>query len=167
MLRKEGKGSVSRATASFLIAGLLGLPVAAYGIFWNGLPYKLTGWIVRWFVKDKEQAHFAQLSVGALVYLLYYGPLLYWVVDAIGLAKASLFAVTLPPTGLFARGYTRRMSTRRQAIRLAYLEWRHGHEVQRLRDQRRAIIDEVDEAVTFYMIERAGAGGPVPDGTDS
>ena len=71
-------------------------------------------------------------------------------------------------TGLFARGYMRRMSGRRQAIRLAYLEWRHGHNVQRLRDQRRRIIDEVDEAVSFYMIDRTGSDGPAAtDGTDS
>lgn len=162
MLRREEKDSVSRATAGFLILGALGLPFAAYGIFWNGFPYKMTEWITRLFIKDATKVHFMQLSVGAVLYVLYYGPLVYWAVGALGFAKASLFVASLPATGLFARGYTRRMSRRRQAIRLAYLEWRHGHNVQRLRDQRRKIIDEIDEAVSFYMIERTAT-----DRTDS
>jgi len=154
MLRKEGKGSVSRATARFLILGAIGLPFVAYGIFWNGLPYTLTGFLARPLTKDQTKAHFVQLSVGAVLYVLYYTPLLYWAFGAVGAGKTVLFALSLPPTGLFARGYTRRMTRRRQAIRLAYLEWRHGYEVQRLRDQRQRIIDEVDDAVTFYRIER-------------
>jgi hypothetical protein len=171
MLRKENEPSVTGATTKFAALGALGLPIAVYGAMWNYIPYKLTGWIAFRLAPNPTKVHSLQLTVGALVYVLYYGPLLYLVYQALGLVGTTVFAATLPPTGLFARAFAQRMVWRRRMIRLAYVRLSHGYYVQNLQQQRQRLISELDAALEEYLIavtaeqnRGTGASGeePVP-----
>ena len=136
------------AAARFAIFGALGLPFAIYGTLWNVLPYKLTGWLAERFATDTTKIHYCQLAFGAPLYLLYYGLLLYMSYRLYGSMSTMIFALTLLPTGLFARGYAGRMARRRDKIRLGFIELHHGYYVQMLRQQRRRLIEELEpEAV--------------------
>ena len=151
MLRKEKGPSVTGATTKFVALGTLGLPIAVYGAMWNYIPYKLIGWLALRLAPNVAKVHYVQLTMGALVFLLYYGPLLYLVYRALGPVGAAVFAVTVPPAGLFARAFARRMVWRRGMIRFAYLDLAHGYHVQKLRHQRQRLIDELDAALEEYL----------------
>jgi hypothetical protein len=61
------------------------------------------------------------------------------------------FAITAPLAGLFARWYFRHLGQRRQMLRFAYLELKHGYYVQNLRQLRRQVIEEMDTAMAEYL----------------
>jgi 1-acyl-sn-glycerol-3-phosphate acyltransferase len=149
LLRQERGTSIPGAATRFVIWGALGLPFAAYGALWNVLPYRLTGWLAE-RAPDTTKIHYYRLRNGAPIYLVYYGVLVYFAYRALGGVGGTVFALTLPLTGFFARSYTRRMTLRRDRIRLGFLELHHGFYLQTLRQQRRRLIREVDAAAGHY-----------------
>ena len=149
-VRSERGTSIPGAAARFVVWGALGLPFALYGALWNVLPYKLTGWLADRRAPDETKVHYFRLAFGAPLYLAYYGILLYVAVARLGGVGATLFAVSLPVTGLFARVYTARMAWRRDRVRLGFLELHHGYYVRTLRQQRRRLIRELDTAAGLY-----------------
>jgi len=165
MLRQEKGPTAIRETARFAARGAIGLPFALYGALWNFLPYKVTGWIAGRQSKDVTKIHLRQLLWGAFVYPLYYAPLVYAAYRLIGLVGAAVFAMTLPPTGIFARAYTRHMVRRRRMLRFAYLELQNRYFVQKLRQQRERLIEELDDAMEEYLQARGqdatGASPPL------
>jgi glycerol-3-phosphate O-acyltransferase/dihydroxyacetone phosphate acyltransferase len=153
MIQKEG-AAVGRESIKFLLLGVLGLPIATYGTLWNVLPYWLTGWAARRLAKDATKIHYEQLMVGTAVYLLWYLPLVYVAYRWLGGIGAIVFAATLPLAGLFARGYVRVMIRRRRMLRFAFLDMTHRYTVQKLRAERRRLIDELDAARDEYVAAR-------------
>ena len=153
-IREHQRRTVPGEIARLLFLGALGLPVALYGALWNIVPYRLTGWIARRYVKDHTQLHLFQLTIGTVVSLLYYAPLGWLAYRVLGPMGAVAFAATLPPTGLFARGYAGFMSRRRRMLRFAYLDFTHRYAIQRLRQQRGRLIAEVNAAFDEYVAVR-------------
>ncbi|MFQ5511836.1 MAG: lysophospholipid acyltransferase family protein [Candidatus Krumholzibacteriia bacterium] len=151
--QREGK-TVPGETTRFVVFGTLGVPFALYGAVWNGIPYHITDWLARRMVKNVTKFHFFHLTRGAAVYVLYYGALLYLAFRVLGPTGTAVFAATLPLTGFFALDYSRRMRRRRQMLRLAFLELTHGYFVQKLRQQRQRLMDEMDTALEEYLRSR-------------
>jgi len=154
MLSDKSERTVHLEATKLVFWGALGLPLALYGALWNFVPYKLTGWLARRTARDTTIIHYNQLSKGFFIYLLYYGPLLYLAYLALGLPGAAIFGATLPPTGLFARAYTRFMARRQRMLRFAFFRVAHRYYVQTLRQQREILIDEMDHALKEYLAER-------------
>lgn len=169
MIQKEGP-AVGKESMKFLILGVLGLPIATYGILLNVLPYWITRWLARRLAKDATKIHLEQLMVGAAVYLLWYLPLVYLAYRWLGGVGAIVFGATLPLAGLFARGYVRVMIRRRRMLRFALLDMTHGYAVQKLRAERRRLIDELDAARDEYVAAReadpASKLPPSPEASD-
>lgn len=149
LLRQERGTSIPGAATRFVVWGSLGLPFAAYGALWNVLPYRLTGWLAE-RAPDTTKIHYYRLINGAPIYLVYYGALLYFAYRSLGGVGGTVFALTLPLTGFFARSYALRMARRRDRIRLGFLELHHGYYLQTLRQQRRRLIRELDAAAGHY-----------------
>jgi glycerol-3-phosphate O-acyltransferase/dihydroxyacetone phosphate acyltransferase len=143
-------GELARLGASALFA----LPVAGYGALWNFVPYKLTGRVAKRLAADETKVHYYQLSVGAVLYLLYYPPLLFAAFKVLGVLPGALFGVSLVPTGFFARWYARRLWRRGAGVHYAYLALTKGYYVQDLIRLRRRIIAGMDDAVAGYLEAR-------------
>ncbi len=150
LLRNERGTSIPGAAARFVVLGAMGLPFAAWGALCNFAPYKLTGWLADRQAPDETKIHYYRLANGAPIYLAYYGTLLYFAYRAWGGVGVTIFALTLPVLGIFARSYAHRMGQRRERIRLGFLELHHGYYLKRLRQQRRHLIQELDAAAAHY-----------------
>jgi glycerol-3-phosphate O-acyltransferase/dihydroxyacetone phosphate acyltransferase len=164
VFQEEKKRTVPGEAARFTFFGALGLPLAVWGTFWNVIPYKVTGWVARRVTQTETQFHLYQLSFGAVFYLLYYVPLLLGAYRILGLAGSIAFAATLPPTGFYVRAYGLRMGHRWRRLRLAWLQLAHGLSIERLRQLRQRLIDEMDTALDSYMAARSGAPDEAPRG---
>jgi hypothetical protein len=150
-LRQEKAPTVGSEARRLLAWVIAGSPLAVFGVFWNYLPYKVTGWLTDFFILDATKVHSFQILAGGSVFLLWYGPLLYFAGVLGGPVTAGVLAVTAPLAGLFARWYFRQLSLRRQKLRLAYLELKHGYDVQMVRQQRRQLMGELDNALAEYL----------------
>jgi 1-acyl-sn-glycerol-3-phosphate acyltransferase len=168
MLREDKELTVRREATRLLILGALGLPIAAYGGLCNFVPYKLTGWLARRMAKDSSKVHYYHLTLGAAIYLFYYAGILYLTYRTLGPARTLVFAATLPPTGLFARAYTRHIVQRQRMLRFAFFQLTHRYYAQRIRQQRQYVIAEIDAAVEEYAAaQRAARRQAVSDHGDS
>ncbi|NNE07277.1 MAG: hypothetical protein HKN20_01820 [Gemmatimonadetes bacterium] len=145
--------SFRREVAKSVVIGIAGLPFAAYGAFWNILPYKLTGRLAARKAPDATQYHQYQILFGGLLYGLYYPPLFYWFYASLGALPTAVFALTLVPTGFFARWYGRFFAGRTQSVRFAYLSATRGVTIQKLRRDRALIVRRMDELVERYLRE--------------
>jgi hypothetical protein len=131
--------------------GLAGLPWALLGLLGNYVPYRLTELLTRRVAADRTKIHFTQFILGSLLFIPWY----VWIVRTawgpLSTMGTGLLILALPPAGLFARGYFRYISRRRQMIRFAWLELVHGLRINDIRRQRRALIRELDTAMAEYM----------------
>ena len=149
-IREERTRGVKGEASRLLAAAAAGLPFALYGAFWNILPYKLTGWIAARMAPDGTKYHFYQITVGAVLYGLYYPPIIYLAYILRRPLEATGFLVSLVPTGFFARWYGREMTLQRGRLRLAYLTAAHGYVIGRLRYERRTLIEELNRVRADY-----------------
>ncbi|UCE04012.1 MAG: 1-acyl-sn-glycerol-3-phosphate acyltransferase [Candidatus Latescibacterota bacterium] len=154
---KEQDRSVRGEGLRWAVLGALGLPVAAYGVVWNYVPYKLTGWFADRLVREETKRHFAQLSVGTLLYLLYYPLLLLLAYRVLEPLATVLFAVSLPLSGFFARAYARWSVRRRRMLRLAFLELTNAWLLGKLRRQRQQLVAQLDAALAEYLRARSSS----------
>ena len=143
--------SVIGASTRLAVLGAIGLPPAAWGLLWNYLPYRATGLLAARGGADPTKMHFRHIALGTPIYLLYYLPLFYLAYRMAGPLAAGLFALSLGPAGLFARAYLRHMGRRRKLLRLARLRLTQRVQLKQMRQQRRNLIVEMDDALALYL----------------
>lgn len=158
LLQAESSPSVRWETARIVVLGLAGLLPASYGWLWNFLPYKVTGWLAERFSPDATKYHWFQLSIGTVIYLLYYPPLLWFAHRLFGLAWMIGFAASLAPTGFFARWYIAHMVREGRILRYAYLSASQNYYIQELKRYRRRLIVEMDHVLEDYLEVRKNEG---------
>jgi hypothetical protein len=158
MLREEGP-AFARTAIALALFGVIGMPVAAWGLITNLLPYLLTVWVTRLGKPDATKTHWTQFTRGSVFFLVWYALLVWWAHGGLGGWTTALFAVSLPVTGLFAWAWMGTMLRRRKELRFAWLRGTHGIMIQTLRNFRRQIIDAMDEALEVYLA-RPGQGAP-------
>ncbi len=151
MLREEQGPGMRKELIRIVGMGLAGLPWALLGLLGNYVPYRLTGLLTRRVAADRTKIHFTQFILGSLLFIPWYVWIFRTVWGPLSTMGTSLLILALPPAGLFARGYFRYISRRRQMIRFAWLELVHGLRINDVRRQRRALIRELDAAMADYM----------------
>jgi len=151
MLRADEGPAMRKELGRFVGMGLAGLPWALVGLLGNFIPYMLTDRLTRRLAPDHTKIHFTHLGLGLLFFLPWYGWMLRAAWHPLGSLGTGLLLLALPPAGLFARGYFRYLSRRRQMMRFAWLELVHGLRINDMRRQRRALIQEMDAAMAEYM----------------
>ena len=159
VVRGKTEHTIRLEATRLLVWGVLGLPLALYGAVWNLMPYKLTGWLARRAAKDSTAIHYKQITIGTFVYAAYYAPLLYFAYQSLGLRGAIVFGATLPPTGLFAHAYTRYMVQSQRTLRFAFLMIAHRYYIEKIRQQRQFVIDEMDRTLELYLAARSTVQG--------
>jgi 1-acyl-sn-glycerol-3-phosphate acyltransferase len=150
MLREEGP-AFARSAMALAAFGLIGLPLAAWGLITNLPPYLLTIWVTRLRNPDATKTHWTQFTGGAAFFVIVYALWVWWAQARMGGWATFLFACSLPLSGLFARAWTGTMGRRRKELRFAFLRGTQGIMIQRLRNFRREIIGAMDEALEVYL----------------
>ena len=151
MLREEQGPGMRKELTRIVGMGLAGLPWALLGLLGNYVPYRLTDLLTRRIAADRTKIHFTQFILGFLFFIPWYIWLFRLAWGPLNTMGTSLLLLALPPAGLFARGYFRYLTRRRQMIRFAWLELVHGLRINDMRRQRRALIRELDAAMADYM----------------
>jgi hypothetical protein len=164
LLRPGALPSARLEAARSVLPLILGLPLAAWGVVWCGLPYRLTAWILHRRRPDPSKMHWTRLWVGFLVYGLYYPALLALAVLRLGLWPAVALGASLLPAGLFAMAYGRFWQRRKSVIRLGWLATARLESVEGVRERRRRLLAELDRMLAEYLhrrglVPRTGPGG--------
>ncbi|NNF08598.1 MAG: hypothetical protein HKN21_17685 [Candidatus Eisenbacteria bacterium] len=155
-LRDYQAQSVPGTLGKLTAFAALGLPVAAYGLLFNIIPYKATGWVAKRLSPDGTKFHFFQLAVGAVFYLLYYPLLAYLVAQKVGVVWAGVWLLSLIPTGLFARWYAHQVTQQRGRLRVAFINATQKARLQSLRNARSELLAELETALERYLRYRQG-----------
>lgn len=150
MVRDEESGFAGTATR-LAIAGIVGFPVAAWGLATNYIPYRITEWVTAALGPDRTKTHTTQLAVGAMSFGSFYLAYLLWAVRRFDGWTVLILGLSVPLAGLFARRYLATMQRRRRHLRFAYLRGTQGLMIQKLRTFRRQIVAAMDEALEIYM----------------
>ena len=151
MLRQEKSPTLWGQVGRFALVGITGLAPAMAGLIGNLPPYKLTGWLAGKLAPDLTKVHSYQFVLGTLFFLTWYGLLLYLAASRLGYVPTLILGMLLPPLGLFARRYVRYLTGRRRELRFAGLEILQGVRIQELRQQRKLLIRDLDEALQNYL----------------
>jgi glycerol-3-phosphate O-acyltransferase / dihydroxyacetone phosphate acyltransferase len=153
IVREEGASFRGQATRLAILFAL-GLPFALWGLLWNYLPYRLTGDIARLLTRDRTKTHGTQMTVGSLLFVVFYATYLWYFWDrrvTWGDGGLGGFLLSLPLTGLFARRYLIALGRRRLHLRWAYLQSTRQLLVQKLLALRAEIIGSMDAALEEYL----------------
>ena len=150
MLREESPGFAGTATR-LAVLGVLGLPLALWGLLANYPPYFMTEWTTRLIGPDATKTHTTQFGVGAVYFGGFYLASIWTAAGYFGAWTTIAIGLSLPATGLFARAYVAALLRRRKHLRFAYLRSTRGLMIQKLRNFRREIIEVMDEALEEYM----------------
>ena len=152
--------SLRRAASRALSLAILGFPAALYGAVTCGLPYRVTGMLMKWKEPDPARIHQTRLTIGLVVHGLYFPALLVAVHPWLGGLGTVLFGASLAPAGLFALAYHRMWMRERERLRFAWLLATHGNMVKQLREQRERLVREMNRLREEYQELRAGTHPP-------
>lgn len=135
----------------------LGLPVFAYGMAVNALPYLLPRWLARRLARKETDYATTRLLASVLAFPLFWG-LETWLVGRLaGPAWAGLFLLSLPLSGLVAYRYLGGMARLRAQLRLGALGVVRHQTVSRLLEERAALMRELERARDDYLAATRGS----------
>lgn len=138
-------GNRQRRVPLWLRTGALlsGLPLFAYGLLNNFLPYFIPKWITRQLDLYVGYKATSKIIIGFLTFPLFYG-LQTWLVDARwGWPVSFLYFVSLIPLGYFAHRYPSFFRDVRAAWRWRRLKKRNPEQAKNLMAERRAIWERI------------------------
>ncbi|MCB0832380.1 MAG: 1-acyl-sn-glycerol-3-phosphate acyltransferase [Bacteroidetes bacterium] len=135
-----------------LIVALLGLPIALYGIVHNFFPHAITLHVAKKFLHERTKILTALLFAGGPSFLLFYSLQTFLVQYFFGSTWAVLYLVSLPLTGLFASAYVRDLRQDQELISFSFVLLTNRHLVNRLRRERKILIEEMNKVRTEYLV---------------
>ena len=135
----------------------LGLPLFAYGLLVNGLPYLLPRWLARRTARKETDYATTRLLASILAFPVFWALEIWIVWRLTSLGWAFLFALSLPVSGLLAYRYLRGVGRLRSQLRFGWLALTHRHSAARLLVERRALIAELDRAKSDYLAATHGS----------
>jgi len=135
----------------------LGLPIFAYGLLVNGLPYLLPRWLARRTARKETDYATTRLLASIVAFPLFWA-LETWIVWRLSSLKwALLFALSLPLSGLLAYRYLGGMGRLRSQLRFGWLALTHRQSAARLLAERRALVARLERARDDYLAATRGS----------
>jgi 1-acyl-sn-glycerol-3-phosphate acyltransferase len=129
----------------------LGLPLFAYGLLVNGLPYLLPRWLAHRTARKETDYATTRLLASIVAFPLFWA-LEIWIVWRLSsLGWAALFALSLPVSGLLAYRYLRGVGRLRAQLRFGWLSLAHRHSATRLLAERQALVSLLERAKDDYL----------------
>jgi hypothetical protein len=135
----------------------LGLPVFAYALLVNGLPYLLPRWLARRVARKETDYATTRFLAGIVAFPLFWGLETWLVARFAGGWWALAFFLSLPLSGLLGYRYVGGFGRLRAQVRLGALALTRHQTATRLLDARRAVFDELDQAKTAYLAATKGS----------
>ncbi len=130
---------------------IVGLPLAAYGLVNNLLPYLITEQLAKRFVDERTKILTALLLGGAATFLAFYSAQTALVWHFKGVGWAVLYAMSLPVSGLFTLSYLKETQAEKQRISLALFFLTKRQLLDRIQRERRQLIEELNRIKEEYM----------------
>jgi glycerol-3-phosphate O-acyltransferase / dihydroxyacetone phosphate acyltransferase len=140
---------VWREDKPILIA--LGAPFAAYGIATHAVPYLFMRLLLVVSPPRVYQAALIKLLAGALIFAAWYAVTTTFVFFGAGPIAASLYAMSLIPTALFARRYLAEIRLHRLGPSWVWRFFRHKGRLAMLRAERKMLADELATLRREYL----------------
>ncbi len=130
---------------------VVGLPLFAYGVAVNALPYLLPRFLARRTARKETDYATTRLLASVVAFPLFWA-LETWVVWRLaGLGWALAFAVSLPVSGLLAYRYLGGVGRLRSRLRLGWVSLTHRQLAGRLLAERQTLVAELDRAKDDYL----------------
>jgi glycerol-3-phosphate O-acyltransferase/dihydroxyacetone phosphate acyltransferase len=136
---------------------ILGFPVFAYGAAVNALPYLLPRWLAHARARKETDYATTRLLASVVAVPLFWGLEIWLVARLAGRLWATLFALSLPVSGLLAYQYLRGLGRLRGGLRLTMLAATRAQDAQALVTEREAIIAALDQAKRDYLAATRGS----------
>jgi len=133
-----------------LVAALIGLPLAFFGVLNNYLPYRLPTLIAR-RMQDLDADGTIKFLTAALLFPIFYATQTLGIGVILGPRSALLYLVLLPPTGLFAYHYWIWLRRVRNSFFFALLHWTRRGLLQELRVERERLISEMEKRQEVFL----------------
>jgi glycerol-3-phosphate O-acyltransferase / dihydroxyacetone phosphate acyltransferase len=134
-----------------------GLPVFVYGAVVNALPYLVPRWLARRTARKETDYATTRLLASIVALPLFWGIEIWGVWRLAGAMWATLFAASLPLSGLLAYRYLGGMGRLRSQIRFGLLSLTRRHAASRLLGARREIVASLEAAKTEYLAATKGS----------
>jgi glycerol-3-phosphate O-acyltransferase/dihydroxyacetone phosphate acyltransferase len=135
----------------------LGLPVFAYGLLVNGLPYLIPRWLARRTARKETDYATTRLLASIVAFPLFWATEIWIVWRLAGLSWALAFAISLPLSGLIAYRYLGGLGRLRSQLRFGFLSLTHRQSASRLLAERRALIALLERARDDYLAATRGS----------
>jgi hypothetical protein len=147
---QQGMAQILLSGAKKLWVSIPGLPIAAYGILNNALPYFITEHIAKKFIDDRTKILTALLVGGGGAFLIFYTvqTLLVWYFW--GLFWSCIYLVLLPATGFFAIAYLKQIRSNKSLLSLSFFMFTNRHLLNKLRRERGRLLKEMNQASEEY-----------------
>jgi hypothetical protein len=135
----------------------LGLPLFAYGLLVNGLPYLVPRWLAHRTARKETDYATTRLLASIVAFPLFWA-LEIWIVWRLSsLGWACLFALSLPVSGLLAYRYLRGVGRLRSQLRFGWLSLTHRHSASRLLAERQTLVADLERAKDDYLAATRGS----------
>lgn len=130
---------------------VLGMPLFFYGALVNALPYWGPRWLAHRIGRKETDYATVRLLASVVAFPLFWGVEVWVVYRLAGPGPAAAFAVSLPITGLAASRYFGEVARLWAEFRFGLLSVTHRQAARRLVAERRAIIQDLEQAKTAYL----------------
>lgn len=134
-----------------LIKALVGLPVAAYGVANNFIPYIVSESFAKKFVDERTKILSALFIGGGIVFILFYALQVFAVWYFKGPLWSSLYFLSLPITGLFALAYIKDIRKEQERISFSFFLFTNRQLFFKMRRERKLLIAEMDQIKNEYL----------------
>ncbi|HLC21607.1 MAG TPA: lysophospholipid acyltransferase family protein [Candidatus Methylomirabilis sp.] len=151
------------------VLGMLGLPIAVYGTMNSYIPYRLAKLVgqrnpyYRYYA-DKTKISIYSLLAGTIAFLVFYPIQGFLVWSAFGNPEATLYLLSLPPSGFFALWYAERAKEYRRSLFYAWLQRKNRHLLPLLKKRRDEVLATLDAVRMSYDREVRHLNTPARDG---
>jgi 1-acyl-sn-glycerol-3-phosphate acyltransferase len=134
-----------------IILMIITLPIGLWGAINHFLPYRLSRFFTRKIAKRETDYATVRILSGIVLYSLFYGVQIYFVLRRYGLIPASVYGLTLPMFGAFAYYYKEKFRVMRDDFKSFFVLITRKSLLKNLIHQRERLINTMDEAKEEYL----------------
>jgi 1-acyl-sn-glycerol-3-phosphate acyltransferase len=144
-------GQLLKTEMATVIKGLLGFPLAVYGILNNFIPYRITESIARKFIVERTKILIALFLGGGMTFALFYALQVFLMWHFRDIVWAGIYLISLPLSGFFTLAYTRALRREQRRISFSFFLFTKRHLVGKMRYARTKLITELDAVKEEYL----------------
>jgi 1-acyl-sn-glycerol-3-phosphate acyltransferase len=130
---------------------IISLPVAAYGIINNWIPYLISERLAKRFIEERAKILLVLFVGGGITFIVFYAIQAFLVWSLIGKIWAILYIISLPITGFLALTYIKRFRILRENIHFSFSIFTKRYLIGKMRYSRQKLITEMNDIREEYL----------------